>query len=59
MHEVDEDKSGTVDFFEFVNVYTMLSNGEGMCVSVYLACYAGEREWWSLDEPQQRRKEKC
>ncbi|XP_065056630.1 uncharacterized protein LOC135684868 isoform X2 [Rhopilema esculentum] len=29
MAEVDEDKSGTIDFYEFVNVYLMLSKGEG------------------------------
>ena len=29
MNEVDDDKSGTIDFFEFVNVYIMLSKGEG------------------------------
>ena len=30
MAEVDEDKSGTIDFYEFVNVYLMLSKGEGI-----------------------------
>ena len=34
MSEVDDDKSGTIDFYEFVNVYVMLSKGEGMCIKV-------------------------
>jgi len=29
MSEVDDDQSGTIDFYEFVNVYLMLSKGEG------------------------------
>ncbi len=32
MREVDDDQSGTIDFFEFVNVYMMLSKGEGMAI---------------------------
>ena len=35
MKEVDDDQSGTIDFFEFVNVYLMLSKGEGKSATKY------------------------
>ncbi len=39
MREVDDDQSGTIDFFEFVNVYMMLSKGEGMAIN---CCFCHE-----------------